>query len=65
MPSSPATLRVLLIELAHNLENRDFRPTWPCLIIEFLATYVKFLKPAGYLITINFIFRTTNIFVAF
>ena len=50
--------------LEHSLGTYNFRPTWPDMIIEVLATDVKFLEPFGYCNVINctFIFLTTNLF---
>ena len=38
----------LLQWLEHSLGINGFRSTWPYLIVEFLATQAKFLKPSGY-----------------
>ncbi len=45
----------------------SFRLTWPCLIVEVLATQMKFLEPSGYCTMINCAstFRTTNTFGCF
>ena len=40
----------------------SFRPTWPCLIIEILASRAKFLQPYSYC---SFIFNTANVFGCF
>ena len=41
--------------------------TWPCLIIKFLATRVKFLQPSAHCTVINciFIFHTADVFGCF
>ena len=62
MPNLPNILCVLharfyLDGLKHSLEIHSFRFTWPCLIIEVLATQVKFLQPSC-----TFTFHVTNIF---
>ena len=37
----------------HVLEIHDFRLYWPCLIIDVLESWAKFLEPSGYGIVIN------------
>ena len=44
-------LGVFLLE--HSLRIHGFRLTWPCLIIEVLATRAKFLEPSDYCIVIS------------
>ena len=69
MSNLPDTLQILLTGFAfkgleHNLGILNFRPTWPCLMVEVLATRVKFLEPFDYYTMINctFTFCTTNVF---
>ena len=67
MLSLPDTLRathqICLYGLEHNFWIHSFRPTWHCLIIKVLATWVKFLQPSGYCSVINcaFTFHTRNV----
>ena len=67
MPSLPDTLQVLLTWFASLTRIHGFRPTWPCLIIKVLATWVKFLEQSGYCTVINFAFtfHSTNDFSCF
>ena len=50
--------------LEHGLRIHAFRLTWPCQIIEVLATRAEFFQLSGYWSMINFAFtfRTTNDF---
>ena len=65
--SSSATLWSCFYGLEHGLRIYSFRPIWTCLIIEVLATWVKFLEPSGYCTVTNcaFTFPATNVFVCF
>ena len=47
------------------LRIHGFRPTWPYLIIEFLATWAKILESSGIVINCAFIFLSTNVFDCF
>ena len=47
------TCQICFDGLKHNLGIYSFRPTWPCPIVEFLATWVKFLQPSSYCNAIN------------
>ena len=60
----PDALQVCLYGLEHGIGIYSFRPPWPCLIVEVLATWAKFLELFGYSTVINctFIFCTTNVF---
>ena len=51
----------------HGLRIYAFRPIWPCLIIEILATWVKFLEPFSYCTIINctFTYCTADVFGCF
>ena len=62
-----STLWICFYGLEHSLKIHSFRPTSPCLIIEVLATWVKFLERSAYCIVINctFTFHTTNVFGSF
>ena len=62
--SPDATHQICHYGLEHKLRIHGIRPTWPCLIIEVLATWVEFLQPSGYYTTINcaITFCTTNVF---
>ena len=45
--SSPDTLWVCLYGLEHSFRLHGFIPTWPCLIINILATYARFFEPSS------------------
>ena len=67
MLSMPDTLWVLLAGfdygLKHSLRIHGFWPTWPCLIVEVLATLAKFLELSGHCTVINCAFTFfTNVF---
>ena len=65
--SSIATRLICLYGLLLGLGVHCFRPTWPFLIVEVLATRTKFLERSSYCIVINYAitFRTTNVFSCF
>ena len=54
--SPSATHQICLYGWEHNLWIHGFRVTWPCLIIEVLATLSKFLELSVYCTTINLCF---------
>ena len=58
MLNSPDILWVLFasIDWSTVLESMVFRFTWPCLILDILATQAKFLEPSCYSIVINCIY---------
>ena len=48
-PNSPsATHLICLFGLENDLRIHDFRPTWPCKIVEVLATWAKFIQQSNY-----------------
>ena len=63
--SQNATQWICLLE--HGIGIHTFRPTWPCLIVKVLATWVKFLQLSDYYTMINctFTFCITNVFGCF
>ena len=52
-----AARQIFLFVVEQDLKSQAFRPTWPCLIVEVLATSVKFFQPSGYC--------TSNVFGCF
>ena len=65
--SSSAVNRVCLYGLEHDLGIHDFKRTWPCLIVDVLATRAKSLLSSVYCTVTNcaFTFRSTNVFCYF
>ena len=61
------TCQILLYGLKLDLRINAFRLTRPCMFINVLATWAKFLKPFGYCTVINctFTFHVTNQFCCF
>ena len=61
------TCWICLYNLEHSLGIYDFRPTWPCLIVEVITAQTKFLELSGYcnLIKWTFTFCPTNVFGCF
>ena len=64
MLSLPGTHRVYLCNLGHGFGIYTFRSPRPCLIIEVLENWAKFLELSGYCSVINyaFSFHKTNDF---
>ena len=58
------TCQICLYHLELRIRIHFFKPTWPCLIIEVLATSAKFPESSGYCTEINDAFTscTTNVF---
>ena len=44
--SLSVTWWIFLSSLEHSIGIYSFRPSWPCLIIEVLATWAKFIQPS-------------------
>ena len=55
--------RIYLSGLDHGFRNNAFRSTWPCLIVEVLVTWPKFLEPSGYCTVINCVFTLDPTYV--
>ena len=64
--SLSATYWICFTNFEHDLGIYAFKPTWPFLIVVFLETWTKFLKPSsfGTVITNAFTFHTTMFVVA-
>ena len=61
------TYQICHYDFEHSLRIHSLRPTWPCLIIKFVANWAKFLEPSDYKTVINctFTFHTANVFSCF
>ena len=66
-PDNCATHWICFIDFENSFGIHNFRFTWPCLIVEVLATWAKLLAPPGCYTVINcaFTFSTANIFGCF
>ena len=65
--SQSVTCWICFYDLKHVLRIHCFRLTWLCLIVEFLATWAKFLQLSAYCTLVNYAlsFHTVDVWAQF